>query len=206
MDISIDCDCDCVEEKTENQLMKLPNKGGMEDVLTQEIPIGEKVEDDRNPPNSCAMEVVLPPQVPNGDKIEEDGTKKEGLKRKMKKKEKNRRKKKTISPQVKNQTFGLVTEVLEKGDPNGKKVCKGAMVRVHVAMKIKDSDELPFRAWVYRLNLDNKRLIAGLRIGIIGMRVGDKRSYGDKGCKAGVPPNLWLVYEIKLLAHKRANL
>ncbi|KAL1531191.1 peptidylprolyl isomerase [Salvia divinorum] len=208
MDLSIDCDC--VEDKTKNQLRNFPNTGGMEDVLTLQVPIGEKVDDDGNPPNSGAMEDVFPPQIPSGDKVEEDCTKKRSSKRKMKKMKK---KKKIISPQLENQPFGLITEVLETGDPNGKKVRKGAMVRIHVVMKVVDSDEAPFDPWVIRLNLGSKRVIAGLRIGIIGMRTGDKRrftippslGYGDKGCKAGVPPNSWLVYEIKLLAHRRAR-
>ncbi|KAL1531193.1 peptidylprolyl isomerase [Salvia divinorum] len=202
MDISIDCDC--VEEKTENQLRNLPNTGGMEDVLTLQVPIGEKDEDGGYLPYNGAMEDVLPPQVSIGDKVEVDDTQKPSLVKK---------KKKTISPQVKVQPLSLVTDVLEEGDPNGKMVCKGAKVKVHAIAKVKDSDEQPFESRICRLKLGDERLIEGLRIGIIGMRVGDKRrftippsmGYGDEGFKGVVPPNSWLVYEIKLLAHGRAN-
>ncbi|XP_057543757.1 peptidyl-prolyl cis-trans isomerase FKBP43-like [Amaranthus tricolor] len=104
---------------------------------------------------------------------------------------------------------GLIVEELEAGEIDGKVASSGKKVTIHYTGRLKDGgqifdssngkDPLKFR-------LGKGRVMDGLDLGIIGMRVGGKRrlqippelGFGSEG-SSRVSPNSWLIMEVELL-------
>ncbi|RZC57778.1 hypothetical protein C5167_005081 [Papaver somniferum] len=116
-----------------------------------------------------------------------------------------------VNGRVKTFPSGLIIEDLEKSQHSSTMIASpGSMVSVSYVGKLKFTGYIfesrnsssPF---YFRLGTD--AVIAGLEIGITGMRVGDKRkitippsmAYGPQGRK-NVPPESWVEYTIKLLS------
>ncbi|KAG5583275.1 hypothetical protein H5410_053902 [Solanum commersonii] len=112
---------------------------------------------------------------------------------------------------VKSSVPGLVIEELSKGKSGGKKAYTGFKVGVRYTGKLMENekifdtnigkeDPLEFR-------IAGGQVIQGWEIGVIGMRVGDKRritippdfGFGDEGYFDVVPPDSWLVFETELI-------
>ena len=63
------------------------------------------------------------------------------------------------------------------------------------------------------IDLSRRETIAGLRYGIVGMRVGGVRritvsphlAYGDRGVPGLIPPNAVLIFEVELLDARSAG-
>ncbi|XP_057790359.1 peptidyl-prolyl cis-trans isomerase FKBP43-like isoform X3 [Salvia miltiorrhiza] len=214
----------CVEEKIENKAEELENKTAdlsisLEDKIENQqlVPPNSGVMDNDVPSSSVMDNVVSLPALLRDVKVEDDGTKKTSSKKKKKKKKKKKEEeekmkedRKETSCKVENRLFDLAILVMEEGDPNGKLACKGAKVKLHISAKVKGSEH-PFESTKdgepHIVKIDDERMIEGLRIGIEGMRVGEKRrviippslGYGDDGWEGMVPPNSWLEYEVHLI-------
>ncbi|RAL51377.1 hypothetical protein DM860_010879 [Cuscuta australis] len=105
---------------------------------------------------------------------------------------------------------GLIIEELSMGKPDGKRAISGKKVKVHYIGKLQKNGKIfdsnvgkaPFQ---FRLGIG--QVIKGWDVGVIGMRVGDKRrltippamGYGQKGAGPSIPPNSWLVFEVELV-------
>jgi len=63
----------------------------------------------------------------------------------------------------------------------------------------------------FEVTLGQRRVIAGWEMGLVGMKVGEKRrltippdlGYGAKGAGGVIPPNATLIFEVDLLAIRR---
>ena len=63
----------------------------------------------------------------------------------------------------------------------------------------------------FEVTLGQRRVIAGWEMGLVGMKVGEKRrltippdlGYGAKGAGGVIPPNATLIFEVELLAIRR---
>lgn len=99
-------------------------------------------------------------------------------------------------------------EILDLTIGSGEEAREGKTVAVKLRMFLNQGEEV----FVYpeprvRIDLTRRQCIAGLRKGIIGMRVGGTRAlvisphfaYGSKGVPGKVPPNALLRYEVELL-------
>ena len=90
----------------------------------------------------------------------------------------------------------------------GEEVLAGKTVLVNLRTYLHRGEEVSFYPEPrVRLNLKGRECIAGLRNGIVGMRVGGKRTlivsphlaYGTKGIPEKIPPNALLRFEVELL-------
>lgn len=105
---------------------------------------------------------------------------------------------------------GLIIEELSMGKPDGKRAISGKKVKVHYIGKLQKNGKIfdsnvgkaPFQ---FRLGIG--QVIKGWDVGVLGMRVGDRRrltippamGYGQKGAAPLIPPNAWLVFEVELV-------
>ncbi|CAK8539271.1 unnamed protein product [Lathyrus sativus] len=104
---------------------------------------------------------------------------------------------------------GLVIEDISMGKPDGKRAELGKKVSVKYIGKLQKDGKI-FDSCVgkapFKFRLGVGQVIKGWDVGIIGMRVGDKRritippsmGYGDK--RVGlIPQNSWLVFDVELI-------
>ncbi|KAF0921291.1 hypothetical protein E2562_003095 [Oryza meyeriana var. granulata] len=111
------------------------------------------------------------------------------------------------------QVAGMTIEHLVKGNTNAKVASKGNQVCVRYRGELMTGevvDPTDGEDDTYTFRLGAGEVIPGWDIGIIDMRVGDKRKlrippalgFGDVA-KPNIPANSWLVYEVELLEVKR---
>ncbi|GAB4851978.1 hypothetical protein Ancab_016169 [Ancistrocladus abbreviatus] len=104
---------------------------------------------------------------------------------------------------------GLVIEELEMGKADGKVASSGKKVTVHSTLKFKVGVKEVWsrnKSGPMKFRLGNGQVIAGLVIGVDGMRVGGRRrllippalGYGSAGSD-DVPPNSWLIMDVELI-------
>lgn len=98
---------------------------------------------------------------------------------------------------------GVAIEELRLGE--GAEAHRDTTVRVRYDLYLNRGDVVQ-RGLEYTIDLSQRRVIAGLRYGIEGMREGGRRrlrvgphlAYGERGV-TGVPPHAVLLFEVELL-------
>jgi len=104
---------------------------------------------------------------------------------------------------------GVKVEILESGEGKGAKA--GDLLTVDYISTLPDGkkvDSTYDRNRVFNFSLGEKKVIKGWDLGLLGMKVGEKRrltvppelAYGVKGFPgAGIPENAALIFEVRLL-------
>ncbi|PHT48642.1 Peptidyl-prolyl cis-trans isomerase FKBP53 [Capsicum baccatum] len=144
-------------------------------------------------------------------------------KKKKKKKKKSRHNGKQEVEQdkpslVESLDSGLVIEELSKGKPRGRKAFVGFKVAVRYTGKLMENDKIFYNNMgeggePFEFRLAAGETIKGFEIGVVGMRVGDKRritippdlGYGDQGLGGVIPPDSWLVLFLDLATYKKTR-
>ncbi len=109
---------------------------------------------------------------------------------------------------VQNQPDKLVVEILKNG--NGEKAKAGDKVAVHYTGWLEDGkkfDSSLDRDQPFEFILGAGQVIKGWDIGVLGMKIGEKRkltipsdlAYGDLGRTGAIPPKATLIFEVELL-------
>lgn len=112
----------------------------------------------------------------------------------------------TPQPEVKAQ---LQTAVLKEGSGPGAQ--NGQTIKVHYTGTLTDGkvfDSSIPRGEPFTLKLGAGQVIPGWELGLLGMKVGEKRrltippelAYGKDGFPGVIPPNATLIFEVELLA------
>ncbi|MDO8435883.1 MAG: FKBP-type peptidyl-prolyl cis-trans isomerase [bacterium] len=111
---------------------------------------------------------------------------------------------------LKEQNGGLKIEVIQEGQ--GKTAENENIVSVHYTGTLLDGtkfDSSRDRGVPFSFTLGAGQVIKGWDIGVLGMKVGEKRKltippelgYGEKGTPGGpIPPNAFLIFEVELLS------
>lgn len=106
---------------------------------------------------------------------------------------------------------GVQVEILKEG--TGAAAKSGNTVTVHY-LGILDNgakfDSSVDRGTPFEFTLGEGRVIPGWEIGVLGMKVGEKRkliipselAYGEAGAGSAIPPNATLIFEVELLGIK----
>lgn len=105
----------------------------------------------------------------------------------------------------------ITIEILIEGKGNG--ALEGNEVTVHYTGRLADGtkfDSSLDRGEPFLFTLGAGQVIAGWEIGILGMKVGEKRKltippefgYGESGAGEVIPPNSTLIFEVELLEIK----
>ena len=105
-------------------------------------------------------------------------------------------------------TSDLKIEITQKG--SGAEAANGMSVAVHYTGKLTDGtkfDSSLDRGTPFSFTLGQGRVIKGWDQGVLGMKVGEKRTltipselgYGSAGAGASIPPNATLIFDIELL-------
>ncbi|KAI4332322.1 hypothetical protein L6164_017244 [Bauhinia variegata] len=114
------------------------------------------------------------------------------------------------SSQVRTLSNGLVITELERGTEDGKIATLGRKISVHYIGKLKENGEV-FESNVdhapFKFRLGKGEVMKGWDLGLEGMQVGEKRrliippslGFGNDGYGENIPPNSWLVYDLKLV-------
>ena len=105
---------------------------------------------------------------------------------------------------------GMKIEVLKKGTGESSK--NGDKVSVHYVGTLENGEKFDSsidRGTPFSFNLGAGEVIKGWDLGVLGMKVGEKRkltippslAYGETGTPDGpIPPNATLIFEVELLA------
>lgn len=105
----------------------------------------------------------------------------------------------------------LKIEILNKGE--GEVAENGDNVSVHYIGTLEDGtkfDSSIDRGIPFDFNLGSGQVIKGWDLGVLGMKVGEKRkltipsilAYGEQGASDTIPPNAMLIFEVELLEIK----
>ena len=100
------------------------------------------------------------------------------------------------------------TEILQEGSGEASKT--GDTVTVHYTGTLEDGtkfDSSVDRGTPFPFTLGENRVIQGWELGVLGMKVGEKRKltippelgYGSQGAGKLIPPNATLIFEVELL-------
>lgn len=119
------------------------------------------------------------------------------------KKEENINKVKTIQ--------GMKIETTKEG--TGAEITNGKTAVVHYTGKLENGtvfDSSVSRGTPFEFPLGAGMVIKGWELGVLGMKVGEKRiltipaefGYGERGAGGVIPPNATLIFEVELLAIK----
>lgn len=103
-------------------------------------------------------------------------------------------------------------ETLSPG--TGDEAKSGDTLSVHYTGTLTDGkkfDSSRDRSEPFAVTLGQRRVIAGWEMGLVGMKVGEKRrltippdlGYGAKGAGGVIPPNATLIFEVELLTIRR---
>ncbi len=104
---------------------------------------------------------------------------------------------------------GLKIETTQEGTGPG--AAKGQTVSVHYTGKLTDGkvfDSSIPRGAPFDVTLGENRVIAGWELGLLGMKVGEKRTltippelgYGAQGFPGVIPQNATLIFDVELIA------
>ena len=96
----------------------------------------------------------------------------------------------------------------------GDEAKSGDTLSVHYTGTLTDGkkfDSSRDRGEPFEVTLGQRRVIAGWEMGLVGMKVGEKRrltippdlGYGAKGAGGVIPPNATLIFEVELLTIRR---
>lgn len=107
-------------------------------------------------------------------------------------------------------TNDLKIEVIKEGTGN-KEASNGSVVSVHYRGRLENGtvfDSSYDRGEPLRFKLGAGEVIPGWEIGILGMKVGEKRvltippelAYGEEGIPPVIPPNATLIFDVDLVA------
>lgn len=120
--------------------------------------------------------------------------------------------KETVQPQNESSTSfniqGMKVEILKEGTGEGAKT--GDNIEVHYVGTLLDGtkfDSSVDRNQPFPYTLGQNRVIKGWELGLLGMKVGEKRrltippelAYGDSGAGGLIKPGATLVFEIEML-------
>ncbi len=108
-----------------------------------------------------------------------------------------------------NKNDGLKIEVLQEG--TGEEVKNGDNVSVHYTGRLEDGtkfDSSLDRGIPFSFKLGAGNVIKGWDLGVLGMKVGEKRkltipsdlAYGENGIPGAIPPKATLIFEVELLS------
>jgi len=106
---------------------------------------------------------------------------------------------------------GLKIETLQEG--TGKQIQNGETAVVHYTGKLEDGtvfDSSLTKGTPFSFVLGAGQVIKGWDLGVLGMKVGEKRkltiasdlAYGDAGAGGVIPPKATLIFEVELLEIK----
>jgi FKBP-type peptidyl-prolyl cis-trans isomerase len=109
----------------------------------------------------------------------------------------------------------MKTEVLKEG--SGEAVKNGDMVTVHYTGTLENGtkfDSSVDRETPFSFKLGVGQVIEGWDLGVLGMKVGEKRkltippdlAYGDAGAGNVIPPGATLIFEVELLGINQTGL
>jgi len=109
----------------------------------------------------------------------------------------------------------MKTEILKEG--SGEAVKNGDMVTVHYTGTLENGtkfDSSVDRGTPFSFKLGVGQVIEGWDLGVLGMKVGEKRkltipsdlAYGDAGAGNVIPPGATLIFEVELLGINQAGL
>ncbi len=118
-------------------------------------------------------------------------------------------KEETITPHMTQEQNGLKIETTQEGTGLGAE--KGQTVSVHYTGKLTDGkvfDSSIPRGAPFDVKLGENRVIAGWELGLLGMKVGEKRTltiapelgYGAQGFPGVIPQNATLIFDVELVA------